>query len=178
MEPFEPTQTGNQPVPRNARHIKNSEGSHLSVAGNNYRIIIPGKQTNGEFAIIDMLIPPGGGPGPHAHASIHESFYVVEGEVEFRTEEGKTIAQPGDTITIPKGGAVHSFRNISGQMAHLVCTVVPAGLDDFFEEVGTPVQAGQFLPAPSLDKNAIEKVMAIAKKYGQEVYPPGYLDKK
>jgi quercetin dioxygenase-like cupin family protein len=161
----------------NARKISNSQGSNLSIAGGTYRIIIPGKQTNGEFAVIEMLIPPGGGPGPHAHASFHESFYVVDGEVEFKTEDGKSIAQKGDVITIPKGGAVHGFKNVSNSTARLLCTVVPAGLDDFFEEIGTPVQAGEFLPPAQLDEEAVKKLMAIAKKYGQVVYPPDYLDK-
>ncbi|WP_262895697.1 hypothetical protein [Pedobacter endophyticus] len=39
----------------NVKQIIKSQGSHLSVVGDTYRIIIPGKQTNGEFAIIDML---------------------------------------------------------------------------------------------------------------------------
>ncbi|SDF98886.1 Cupin domain protein [Pedobacter terrae] len=161
----------------NIKQITKSDGSHLSIVGDTYRIVIPGKQTNGEFAIIDMLIPPGGGPGPHAHASFHESFYVVDGEVEFKTEQGKSIAQKGDTITIPKGGAIHSFKNVSNDLAHLLCTVVPAGLDDFFEEIGTPVQEGEFLPPPVMDENTVKKLISAAQKYGQEVYPPDYLDK-
>jgi len=161
----------------NARQINNNQGSYLSVVGDTYRIVIPGKQTNGEFAMIDMLVPPGGGPGPHAHASFHESFYVVEGEVEFKTEEGKSIARKGDVITIPKGGAIHAFKNASNEMAHLLCTVIPAGLDAFFEEIDTPVKEGEFLPHPHLDEDTIKKFRAIANKYGQEVYPPDYLDK-
>ncbi|OCX50499.1 cupin [Mucilaginibacter sp. PPCGB 2223] len=161
----------------NVKHINSSQGKHLSIMGDNYRIVISGKETNGEFAMIDMLVPPGGGPGPHAHAAFHETFYVVDGEVEFKTEAGATIARKGDVLTVPKGGAVHAFKNISGSMAHLLCTVVPAGLDAFFEEIGTPVQADEFLPHPHLDKEAVEKLMAIAKMYGQEVYPPDYLDK-
>ncbi|QHS63480.1 cupin domain-containing protein [Chitinophaga agri] len=161
----------------NIRHIRNNEGTHLSIAGATYRIVIPGSQTNNEFAMIDMLIPPGGGPGPHAHASFQESFYVVDGEIEFKMEGGKTIARKGDVITIPKGGAIHGFKNISTHMAQLFCTVVPAGLDAFFEEIGTPVRAGEFLPAPPLDESTINRLMTTARKYGQEIYPPDYLDK-
>lgn len=62
-------------------------------------------------------------------------------------------------------------------MAHLLCTVVPAGLDDFFEEIGRPVQEGKFLPPFPMDENEVKRLMTIAKKYGQEVYPPDYLDK-
>jgi quercetin dioxygenase-like cupin family protein len=161
----------------NVKQITKSHGSHLSMVGDTCRIIIPGKQTNGKFAIIDVRIPPGSGPGPHAHASFNESFYIVDGEIEFKTEDGKSIAQKGDTITIPKGGAIHSFKNVSNDLAHLLCTVVPAGLDDFFEEIGTPIKEEEFLPPPPLDENAVKKLMAVAKEYGQVVYPPDYLDK-
>jgi len=30
---------------------------------------------------------------------------------------------------------VHSFKNVSNQLARLLCTVVPAGLDEFFQDV-------------------------------------------
>lgn len=161
----------------NIKIINESNGKHFSVVGDTYRTIISGKQTNGEYAIIDMLVPPGGGPPPHAHPSFHESFYVVDGELEFKTEDGKTIARKGDLVDIPKGGAIHSFKNISNAMAHLLCTVVPAGLDDFFEEIGTPVEAGEFLPPHHLNEEEIKKVVAIAEKYGQVLYPPDYFEK-
>ena len=119
-------------MPNNVEKIDSHQGTYLSVVGDTYRIVISGKQTGGAFAMIDMLVPPGHGPGPHAHASFQETFYVVEGEVEFQTEEGKSIAQQGDVVTVPKGGAVHGFKNVGNGMAHLLCTVVPAGLDAFF----------------------------------------------
>ena len=146
----------------NIKKIDNNQGTHLAVMGGNYRIIISGKQTDDAFAMIEMQIPAGSGPGPHAHASFQETFYVLEGEVEFKTLDGKSIAKTGDVITIPKGGAVHGFKNISSNMARLLCTVVPAGLDEFFEEVGTPVHAGEFLPPPRLSEDAVKKLMAIA----------------
>ncbi|HXO74313.1 MAG TPA: hypothetical protein VN824_03765, partial [Puia sp.] len=46
------------------------DGQSLSVVGDTYRILISGKETEGAFAVIDMLIPPGGGPGPHSHPNI------------------------------------------------------------------------------------------------------------
>ena len=161
----------------NIKIINQSQGKFISVVGDTYRTIISGKQTNGEYAIIDMFVPPGGGPPPHAHASFHESFYVVEGELEFKTEDGKYTAKKGDLVNIPRGGAIHGFKNISATMAHLLCTVVPAGLEEFFEEIGTPVNEGEFLPPAHLNEEEIKKVIAIAAKYGQSLFPPDYLDK-
>lgn len=152
-------------------------GNSISVAGNNYRILVTGKDTGGAFATIDMLIPPGGGPGPHAHADFEESFYVVEGEVEFKSEFGTYVAAQGSFISIPKGGVVHGFKNKTQQTAHLLCTVVPAGLELFFEEVGQPVATGQFLPPPVLDAATLKRLQGIAEKHGQQLFPPNYLDK-
>ncbi len=59
--------------------VDNGQGKNLSVVGDTYHIILSGEQTNGNYAVIDMLVPPGGGPGPHAHKDIQEMFYVVEG---------------------------------------------------------------------------------------------------
>ena len=39
------------------------EGHSISVIGDTYKIIIGGEQTNGAYSLIDMLIPPKGGPG-------------------------------------------------------------------------------------------------------------------
>jgi hypothetical protein len=50
-------------------------GYSLSVVGDTYRIIIGSKQTNGAYALIDMLIP-----GTHSYATFQEAFYVLDGD--------------------------------------------------------------------------------------------------
>jgi quercetin dioxygenase-like cupin family protein len=151
------------------------EGKNISVIGDTYRILVSGKQTGGAFAAIDMLIPPGGGPGPHAHAAFGESFFIVDGEIEVKSEHGNYVASKGAYVTIPKGGLVHSFKNTTGKVAHLLCTVVPAGMEDFFEEIGQPVAFEQFLPLPEMNEGFIEHLQAAAEKHGQKVFPPDYL---
>ncbi|GAB3694754.1 hypothetical protein GCM10027592_16040 [Spirosoma flavus] len=151
------------------------EGRSVSVGGSTYRILVGGKDTAGAFATIDMLVPPGSGPGPHAHADFEESFYVIEGEIEVKSEFGNYVATKGTFITIPKGGVVHGFKNKAEQTAHLLCTVVPAGLETLFEEIGQPVAPGHFLPPPVLDAATIQKLQTIAEKHGQQVFPPDYL---
>jgi len=99
-------------------------GKMISVVGDTYRILIGGAETNGAFALIDMLIPPDGGPGPHEHAQIEESFYVIDGEIEVKSEFGVYIATKGSFVNIPKGGVVHGFKNKTDKIAHLLCVVV------------------------------------------------------
>ena len=154
-----------------------AEGQCISMAGNNYRILVTGKETGGAFAVMDFLIAPGGGPGPHAHADFQESFYVVEGEIEFRSEAGTYIAKEGSFVTIPKGGMVHQFKNKTDKMAQMLCTVVPAGLEAFFMEAGKPVEHGVLLPPAPMDAASIEAMQALGEKYGQQFFPPDFFDK-
>ncbi len=153
-------------------------GKHISVIGDTYRTLISGNETNGAYAVIDMMIPPGGGPGPHAHKEITEMFYVVEGTIDFETDAGKFIATKDAFVNIPFGGAVHSFKNNSNTAAHLLCTVMPAGLEAMFTELGKPVEAGRFLPPPEMDEKEKERLKTIAEKYGQQLFPPDYFYKK
>lgn len=156
--------------------VEAQKGLSLSMVGDSYRIVITGKETEGAYAVIDMLVPPGGGPGPHAHANFQESFHVLEGEVEVKTENGTYIARKDSFVNIPLGGLVHSFKNKSDKVAHLWCVVVPAGMEDFFEEVGKSAPFGTFVPPPPMDTETMKKLQEIAEKHGQKLFPPDYLD--
>ncbi|WP_244228870.1 cupin domain-containing protein [Mucilaginibacter endophyticus] len=153
-------------------------GKILAVIGGNYRVLVSGQQTGGAFSTIEMRVPPQNGPSPHSHADFFESFYVVDGEVEVHSEAGTYTARKGAFVLIPKGGVVHYFKNISDQMAQLLCTVAPAGLEDFFEEIGEPVAAGQFLPPPPMYAESLKRIQNIARSHGQVLYPADFLDKR
>ena len=83
------------------------EGPSISVVGDTYRIVIGSEQTNGAYALIDMLIPPEGGPPPHSHATFQEAFYIIDGEIEVITKEKKYSATKGSYVNIPFNGPVH-----------------------------------------------------------------------
>ena len=152
--------------------VSESEGQKLKIAGGNYRIIISGKQTNGEYAVIEMSVPPGAGPNPHAHPEFTETFFVLEGEVSFKSELGSYVAQKNSFVNIPKGGIVHGFKNLSDQPAKLLCTVTPAGLEDLFEEMSEYLETA----SSNTEKETKEKISSIFEKYGQQMFPPDYLD--
>jgi quercetin dioxygenase-like cupin family protein len=153
------------------------DGQTLSVVGDTYRLLITGEQTGGAYAAIDMLVPPQGGPGPHSHAGFQESFYILEGEVVVKTETQTYTARKGSFVNIPLGGVVHYFKNESNTTSHLLCVVVPAGLERFFQEIGATVPPGTFLPAPTMGPDEQQRLQSIAESYGQKLFPPDYLDK-
>jgi quercetin dioxygenase-like cupin family protein len=152
-------------------------GQSVAFAGGSYRVLIGGEQTKNEFAVIDMIVPPQAGPNPHAHAGIQESFYIIEGELAFRTETQTYVARKGAFIEIPLGGAIHNFKNETDVNAHVFCIVAPAGMEKMFLELGEPVEAGELHPMLPPSPEDLVRIKAIAEKYGQELFPPDYFEK-
>ena len=152
--------------------VNESEGRKLKIAGGNYRIIISGKQTNGEYAVIEMSVPAGAGPNPHSHADFTETFYVLEGEVTFKSEAGTYLAKKNSFVNIPKGGIVHGFKNRTNEPAKLLCTVTPAGLDDLFEEMAAYIENSSAIS----ENEKKENINSIFEKYGQKMYPEDFLE--
>lgn len=155
----------------NIKTIDNNEGRKLNIAGGEYRIIISGKETNGAYAIIEMTVPIGAGPVPHSHSDFEETFFVLEGELTFKSENGSYTAQKGATVSIPKGGIIHNFKNNSDNIAKLLCTVMPAGLDDFFVEVDELINSNQ-----DKELDLKESIQLISEKYGQKLYSLNFWD--
>jgi cupin superfamily acireductone dioxygenase involved in methionine salvage len=83
---------------------------------------------------MEALVPPGGGPPPHIHSREDETFYLLEGEVEFMLADETIVAGPGDFVNVPRG-TVHRFQNTGGETARLVLTFTPAGIDKWFAEI-------------------------------------------
>ena len=49
---------------------------HIGLAGDTYTTLLSGKDTAERFFLIEMHVPPGGGPPPHRH-DFEESFVVL-----------------------------------------------------------------------------------------------------
>ena len=147
---------------------------HLAVVGDTYTVLLSGEQTAGRFALIDMLVPAGGGPPPHRH-DFEECFHVLEGSVEVTLRHEPPVQLlAGETVNIP-AKAPHAFRNAGDVPARMLCTAVPAGLEAFFAEFGDRV-VSRTAPPPDLsdeEKQArLRRAIERAPHYGMELLPP------
>lgn len=133
---------------------------HVALAGDIYTMLLTGKDTANKFCLIDMQIPPGGGPVPHRH-DFEETFSVLEGEVVVTFRGTKVTVRAGESANVP-ANAPHFVHNYSDTMAHVLCTCAPAGQDAFFLAVGTPVPSRDSKP-PVLDDAAKAAIGAKAK---------------
>lgn len=140
--------------------------AHIGLVGDTYTTLLSGADTAGRFALIDMFIPPGGGPPPHRH-DFEETFVLLEGELEATFRGSTSILRAGETVNVP-ANAPHRFHNVSSKPVRLLCLCSPPGQEDFFRAVGVPV-ATRTTPPPQLDAAAQAafraKVEALAAQY-------------
>jgi quercetin dioxygenase-like cupin family protein len=152
------------------QNADSKEAVHVGLVGDTYTILLSGTDTAGRFCLVDMHVPPGGGPPPHRH-DFEETFIVLEGELEAMFRGEKRTAKAGDTIHIP-ANAPHQFHNSSAKAVRLLCICSPAGQEEFFKELGTVV-ATRTASAPKLDAEQqaqlIKKVIELGPKYRTEL---------
>jgi len=172
---------GARPIPaddasRELTHVSpDSDQSlpHIGVVGDTYTILVSGDDTAGRYTLIDMHVPPGGGPPPHRH-DFEEMFTVLDGEIELTFRGVTAVARAGDTVNVP-ANAPHVFRNAAEEPARLLCLCSPSGQEEFFQAVGVPVASRTEAPPP-LDEEGtaafIAKAVALAPQYRTELLPP------
>jgi Cupin domain len=79
-------------------HVGPGEGDAFSAVGDVYRVLASGRQTGNVYALSEIRVSPNNGPPPHIHSREDESFFVLEGEVEFQVGDEKITALPGTFI--------------------------------------------------------------------------------
>ena len=130
-------------------------------AGDEYRYLAAGDVTDGEYFLVEAIVPPGGGPPSHIQTREEEAFYILEGELTFYGEDGHVTAGPGTYLNIPKG-AKHRFRNNTDKTAKVLFFFAPAGIEKLLDEFAN-------LPEGDLE-TAIKSMNALGKKYGVEYF--------
>jgi quercetin dioxygenase-like cupin family protein len=133
-----------------------------------YSAKVAGEQTSGRLSQVHIVEPRGAAPPVHLHHDADETFYVIGGEITVFLGDERIDARPGDFLFVPKG-AVHTWLVRSARAEALV-TLAPAGLEDFFAEVGVPVLAGE--PAPGQMNLDLEEMNRKAEAYGVEFLGP------
>ena len=80
-----------------------------------------------QLTAIDMTFEPEfEGVDPHTHGDHADSFYVLEGEVEFHVGDEPRIAGPGTFVSAPPG-TVHGFRVVGSEPIRFLNLHAPPG---------------------------------------------------
>jgi quercetin dioxygenase-like cupin family protein len=118
--------------------------------------------TDGAYTLIEVIDEPQSGPPLHLHRREDESFYILEGTFAFQIGDLTETATAGWFLTAPKG-IPHSYKNIGTTPAKMLTLFVPAGIENFFEDLSQLTAAG------TLD---IDSIVAVSAKQGIELVSP------
>ena len=156
------------PAPTSALllHRRAATGPAFWGPGDRYTFLVTGEESGGSYFAMEAFVPPGGGPPPHVHRREDETFYLLEGEIEFLLGDETVVAGAGDFVNVPRG-TVHRFRNAGAETARMVLTFTPAGIEGFFRETLEAASAGSPDVPDNIDEVAA-RYAAAASRYGME----------
>lgn len=92
------------------------------------------KAARPELSALEFVVKPGGGVQPHFHKGHSDSFYVLEGELEFRLGD-ETLKAPAGSFVLAPPGVVHAFRNVSSETARAFNLHTPGGFAEYRREL-------------------------------------------
>ena len=86
---------------------------------------------------------------PHSHTNEAETVHVLAGRFEMDIDGQRVELGAGDTAHVPVG-CVHSGGNVGSETGRRVVIFSPAGMENFFLEIGTRSEDGEVEPACAL----------------------------
>ena len=106
-------------------------------------------ETDGAFAMIETVLPPGASVELHAHAEA-EWWYVLDGSFSFTlgNEHRQQLAERGSFLCAPPH-IPHAYSNVGTAAGRLLGMLLPGGdggLETFFRQVGVPVRSPADIP--------------------------------
>jgi mannose-6-phosphate isomerase-like protein (cupin superfamily) len=90
----------------------------------------PLKADRPELTLLEVTFDPGRGVEPHLHKRHSDSFYVLEGEVEFHIGDEVVHGVPGTYVLAPPN-VVHWFRNVSSARVRMLNLHTPGGFAQY-----------------------------------------------
>jgi quercetin dioxygenase-like cupin family protein len=92
------------------------------------------KAARPELSALVFEVQPGGGVDPHFHKQHSDSFFVLEGELEFHVGDEVLRGTPGSFVLAPPH-VVHWFRNVSDEPARALNLHTPGGFAEYRREL-------------------------------------------
>ncbi|ELZ81831.1 hypothetical protein C453_17484 [Haloferax elongans ATCC BAA-1513] len=147
-----------------------SNAQHLQVLGALISVTAGSDDTDGEYTVLDMLVPPRFENGLHTHAP-SEVFHVIEGEARLHVDGVDQTLSPGMSGYV--GSEVpHGFANETDEVCRVIAVMSPGGSEAFFVEAGVPAD-GRTLPEPQeVTDEQLQELFAIGEQYGFEFLGP------
>jgi quercetin dioxygenase-like cupin family protein len=147
------------------------EGDAFYLLGMLETIKISGRDTDGQFGLMEIEARAGDGSPWHVHPEEDEWFYVLEGEFIFYVDDTR-LSLPAGAFAFGPKGVPHTF--IAGpDGGKALIGFQPFHFEGFLREVGEPATE-RVVPPPLETPPDMERLLPIASRYGMEILgPPG-----
>jgi quercetin dioxygenase-like cupin family protein len=150
--------------------VRSEEGQAVRVLSEIILFKILDADTNEGYLIIEVRSPAQQGVPPHIQQE-DETHIILEGTHAFQIGDQTLELGPGAIVFVPRG-TPHGFTNIGTGPARLLQVVSPgANFEQLLRELGEPI-ADPSTPPPPSGPPDLEKIVAVAGKYGLELLPP------
>ena len=130
-------------------YCKPSLENSIHYIAHTFSFLATAKDTGGAFSLIHCFFRKDFMAPSHYHKFEDESFYVLEGKIDFHVADASYIVGPGDFIFLPKN-VPHHFNLIS-DTAKALLQISPAGFEVFFREFGRPALTLDLPPIPAIN---------------------------
>jgi mannose-6-phosphate isomerase-like protein (cupin superfamily) len=115
---------------------KASEGLTFTFVTDRVTTKVGAQDTSGQYSLMTWVAAPKTGSPPHVHAHCDETFYVVQGQLEFVLGHESITIGAGDFVRVP-AGTRHAFRNHSDGPAEMLVGLIPGGMEELFYKYRT-----------------------------------------
>lgn len=128
------------------------------------------EDTQGQFALIEIVGRKGNVPPPHIHHREDEVFYLLEGELTVSVGDRIIKATPGMMVFLPRN-VPHSFT-IDSEQGRMLVLLTPAGFEGWFKDFSVPAQAMTLPPEAEAGYSEVQRMLEVAPRYGLEFVLP------
>jgi len=131
-------------------------GRKFTVGADEASVKVEAEATGDAFSVFEYTAAPGvPGPPLHIHHVVSETFFVLDGEVEFRAA-GRTQRLTRGAIAFVPPEVPHTFANTGGEPARWVGIFSPGRYMALVEGIGKAFPAGGGPP----DETMLAKLFA------------------
>ena len=140
-------------------HQGNGEWLQITP-GERFKIRTSVEETEGAFAMLELVADPRNGAPMHIHKNEDEHFIVLEGTLHIANGD-KTLDAPAGTAVTVRKGVPHAWCNLSETPLRMLLVFSPGHIERLFREVAA---------------RQSDDIAAILDKFGCLIVGPALLE--
>lgn len=119
---------------------KASEGRVFEFDTDKVSIKVSAADTSGTYSLMRWTVAPFASAPAHAHERYEETFYLLEGDLEFVLGYEVVPMSAGDFVRVP-AKTRHGYRNKTSKIVEMLVGFTPGGMEELFFKYRTDTQA-------------------------------------